>query len=368
MLSIKPEFMRRLRAATTVAEVQSMVTAAYTLELATIPTYLTGAFSVKPGFNPEALALVQSVAYEEMLHLTLACNLLIAIGGTPTILDTGLSLEFPTPLPMCVDEGLTVALGAMTPEQVYTVFMGIEHPDTSAILPGEQTVSALMLQKQSQGYASIGDFYEAILDKLAELQAAGLAPFAQPNLDRQVDIQPWFPHVECGDGKVSDMDTARAIVAVILAQGEGAQIGDDPIDPYGGFAGSFAHYFKFGEIYFGKRLVADAQAASGWSYSGAPVALDPEGVYRFLPNAAVSDYVPGTAVHTAAADFFNSYKRLLTSLDQVFNGAPEKLKSALAIMYELKLLAQKVVQFPAYPDQPAGYVAAPPFMLNKKPA
>ena len=67
-----------------------------------------------------------------------------------------------------------------------------------------------MLQKQSQGYASIGDFYEAILDKLAELQAAGLAPFAQPNLDRQVDIRPWFPHVECGDGKVSDMDTARA--------------------------------------------------------------------------------------------------------------------------------------------------------------
>ncbi|MNR63811.1 hypothetical protein D3C85_1862420 [compost metagenome] len=54
-------------------------------------------------------------------------------------------------------------------------------------------------------------------------------------------------------------------------------------------------------------------------------------------------------------------------MDTVFNGHPEALNSALGIMYELKLVAQKVMQFPASASTPA-VIAAPPFMLTRAPA
>ncbi|RBH51872.1 hypothetical protein C3F00_033145, partial [Pseudomonas sp. MWU13-2860] len=53
-----------------------MLAGAVRLELSTIPTYLTALFSIKPGQNQEARALVQSVVVEEMLHMTLAANTL----------------------------------------------------------------------------------------------------------------------------------------------------------------------------------------------------------------------------------------------------------------------------------------------------
>lgn len=366
MILIKPEVMQRLRNAKDISVVQEMLVSAFTLELATLPTYLTGMFSVKPGANTEARALVQSVALEEMLHLTLACNLLIAIGGNPEILNTGLALKFPTPLPMNVDEGLTVSLYPLTKDQVYQVYMGIERPDTKDPLPGERCVHRLTALKIEKGYDSIGDFYQAIFDKLKEFSAAGAAPFATPREERQVDIKKWFPPVghDCGNGKVHDLASAKAVIDTIIRQGEGTEAGPPPIDPYGGLEDSFAHFFKFGEIFYGRRLVEDARAPSGWSYSGAPVELDEQGIYSFLPNAALSDYVPGSAAYVAGTEFYNAYKRLLTSLDHVFNGFPDELNAAFGIMYELKLVAQKVVQHPAYPAEPDGPVAAPPFMLT----
>lgn len=366
MLLIKPEIMKSLREAKQISQVQKMLVSAFTLELATLPTYLTGAFSVKGGANQEALALVQSVALEEMLHLTLACNLLIAIGGKPEILKTGLALKFPTPLPMSVDEGLIVTVQALGKEQVYNTYMGIERPDTSAPLPGETSIHPLTALKIDKGYESIGDFYLAILEKLAELSAAGDDPFAHPHEERQVDILKWFPPTnrKCGNGKVTDLASAQAVVDTIISQGEGVDVGEAPIDPYGGLEGSFAHFFKFGEIFYGNRLIQDSAAASGWSYSGAPVAFDEQGVYNFLPNAALSDYAPGSGAYVAGAEFYNVYKRLLTSLNHVFNGAPDELHAAFGIMYELKLVAKKVAQHPANPFDPTGPVAAPPFMLT----
>ncbi|MFA7240030.1 MAG: ferritin-like protein [Sulfuricellaceae bacterium] len=366
MLLIKPEVMKRLREAQDISVVQDMLISAFTLELATLPTYFTGAFSVKAGANQEAWALVQSVALEEMLHLTLACNLLISIGGNPEILKTGLGLKFPTQLPMNVDEGLSVSLQALTKEHIYQVFMGIERPDTRTPLPGETALHRLTTLKIEKGYNSIGDFYEAILLKLAEFQVAGDDPFAHPREERQVNILKWFPPTnrKCGNGKVTNLASAKAVIHTIVSQGEGVTVEKTPIDPYGGLEGSFAHFFKFGEIFYGNRLVENALAPSGWSYSGAPVALDQQGIHNFLPNAALSDYAPGSGAYVAGADFYNVYKRLLTSLDHVFNGAPDQLNAALGIMYELKLVAQKVVQYPANPSDPDGLVAAPPFMLT----
>ena len=51
------------------------------LEHFTLPPYLCALCSLEPDRNPEASEVVSSVLVEEMLHMTLAANLLNAVGG-----------------------------------------------------------------------------------------------------------------------------------------------------------------------------------------------------------------------------------------------------------------------------------------------
>jgi len=363
MLLIEKQLIEKARAAHSKAEVIELLDGAVALELSTLPPYLTGVFSLAPGGNDEVRTLVLSVVLEEMLHMSLAANTAIAIGGNPKILASGLALRYPGPLPMCVDEDLTVTIGSLTIAQVEDVFMAIERPDTTATLPGEPPAVPQRLQaRKDQGYGSIGEFYAAIIAALERMVAGGHDPFTHPRLERQLDLSRWFPRSVPGhpSGKVDNLASARAALETIVRQGEGAQIGADPIDPYGGRE-SFAHYFKFGEIAFGQRLVRDASAPSGWSYTGASVPYDASKVYGFPANAKVSDYPAGSAARITAEAFYDTYVRLLRSLDATFNGEPATFDAALGVMFELKLVAQQVVQHPADPGQAQGPVAAPPF-------
>src|SRR5262245_51249284 len=100
MLLIKKHLIDKVRTATGVQTVCEMLDGAVALELATLPPYLTGVFSLKPGANDEARILIQSVILQEMLHMALAANTMIAIGGGPHILEQGIGLRYPGSLPM----------------------------------------------------------------------------------------------------------------------------------------------------------------------------------------------------------------------------------------------------------------------------
>lgn len=368
MIRIHSKHIEALEAAQTIDPVHDALASALQLELATIPVYLTGLFSLKPGVKRETVALVQSVVVEEMLHLTFVCNTLIAIGGTPQIAAAGKSLQYPGPLPLSVDDGLQVSLGALTRQQVQQVFMAIEKPATSAILPGEREPNPPPAIPGE--YASIGDFYLALIAALHRFPGH----FDPGSVERQVDAGKWFalPEGTGPDGKVRDAASAERVLRAIMWQGEGRS----DASPYAcdtaalqtarerGTPVEFAHYYKFGEIYHGKCLVPDASAPSEWSYSGAAVALDDSMVYRFLPNATLSDYDPQCGAAIAGQQFYQAYERLLQGLDRAFQGTPSALEAALGVMYELKLVAQKVVQFPASQDDPQ-VIAAPPFMLTR---
>ncbi|WP_135078485.1 ferritin-like protein [Terasakiella sp. SH-1] len=365
------------KAATSVEDIQELLQDAITLELATLPTYYTGVFSLKPSAAPYARALIQSVAHEEMLHMTLACNLLISIGGKPEIKKMGETLKFPTKLPAGVIPDLVVSLKSATKEHVQEVFMGIERPDTTATLPGEVPEKMLLVVEPT--YDSIGDFYHAILAKLDELSKSGNNPFVEDSEKLQLNVSDLFPNaIETGQkpteapekyqtGYVTDLTSAAIMVDTILDQGEGAKINTDPVCPYGGMNHSFAHYFKFGEIYHGKKLIKDDTAVSGWSYTGEDIPVTDDDIYNFKPNAALSDYQEGTAVYQAAQEFYLAYMRLIDSLDKTFNGDPSMISSAIGVMFELKLVAEKVVQFEIESNGQT-YTAAPPFQLEKNEA
>lgn len=65
-----------------IEDLRTYLVIAMQIEHATIPPYLTALYSIRPGSNNEAVEVIRSVAVEEMLHLTLVCNVYNAIGGT----------------------------------------------------------------------------------------------------------------------------------------------------------------------------------------------------------------------------------------------------------------------------------------------
>lgn len=84
---------------TTVESLREHLKTAIELEHSTIPPYLCALYSIHDASNQYAVEVVQSVFIEEMLHLTLAANLLNAIGGEPVLDDPRLLPPHPACLP-----------------------------------------------------------------------------------------------------------------------------------------------------------------------------------------------------------------------------------------------------------------------------
>ncbi len=82
------------------------------LELATLPPYLTARWTVKDSSDDVAKS-IREIQSEEMLHFGLACNLLVAIGGTPLIASETTVPKYPGELPGGVRPGLNERLQKM---------------------------------------------------------------------------------------------------------------------------------------------------------------------------------------------------------------------------------------------------------------
>ncbi|WP_120512870.1 ferritin-like domain-containing protein [Photobacterium salinisoli] len=341
MLKLKRQIIDKIHDISEVSELREYLQSAIELEHATVPVYLTGLFSLKQAQNVEAGNIVRSVVIEEMLHMSIACNVLNAIGGAPQINKPDFVPTFPGPLPMGVgeDRGLIATLAPLTKEQVKTVFMAIEEPENPIDIPVTS-----MLQADAN-YATIGEFYQAIIDKIVQL---GESIFTGDS-SRQLADTKWFPADELW--AVTNVETACRALALIVEQGEGSS--KSPTDE----EGELAHYYRFAEIYYGKRLVKDASSPVGWSFSGEPVPLNPEDVYNLRHNAKAADYPEGSVARRYADQTNYTYSSLLNSLHHTFNGEPQQLDHAMGLMYELRLSVQKMVTI----DLGNGEFAAPPF-------
>src|SRR6187401_1377068 len=69
------------------------------IEHSIIPPYLCALYSIKPGTNREAVEAITSVFIEEMLHMTLAANVLNAVGGAPRLDAADFLPRYPMNLP-----------------------------------------------------------------------------------------------------------------------------------------------------------------------------------------------------------------------------------------------------------------------------
>lgn len=146
--------------------------AAVAVEQATIPIYLYSYYSLnrdgKTGenitpiyaFSNKAGASIMSVAVEEMLHMSLAANILFSLTGEPPQLYLNSPGSYPTGLPLHQavgpagpegqqDAAVSIPLAKFGYEQLWH-FLQIERPETPDALP------------QDKNWQTIGQFYAYI--------------------------------------------------------------------------------------------------------------------------------------------------------------------------------------------------------------
>src|SRR4051794_27290466 len=111
MIKISPQYLAKAQQAQTGADLDALLQDALRLEHATVPPYLTAAYSLKVGtINNTVRNMILAVAVQEMLHMTIVANVINAVGGRPRFADPGQIPKYPGPLPMSIGSGLVVGL------------------------------------------------------------------------------------------------------------------------------------------------------------------------------------------------------------------------------------------------------------------
>jgi len=330
-MRLQASILEGIRQADTPEKLHRYLQNAIELEHSTIPPYLTAMFSLRPGRNRRIGELIRSIVIQEMLHMSIAANILIAIGGKPQINTPDFVPKYPGPLPMQIGDGLVVGIEAFSMPVVKNVFMAIEQP--------EEEIPVRLKAAQAAGepeYATIGEFYDAIK---AQIQALGNGIFVAKTAPPQVVAPHWFAPDKLYP--IVDVETACNAIDLIKLEGEGTpntpfQSPDDP-----------AHFYTFGSIVAGRELV---QTPTGYAYAGEMIPYEPDGVWPLRPNCKIADFAPGTQARTRIEQFAYNYSNLLNSLHLAFNGEPERLDAAIGVMYDLRVLSAAMMQTVADPN------------------
>ena len=312
-----------------VEDLRTALQLAIELEHSTIPPYLCALYSIKSGMNIEVAGLIRSVVVEEMLHMSLVCNLLIAIGGAPEIWRPRFVPRYPNGLPGGLRAGLTVRLRKCSIEQIRECFMSIEEP--------EDVIEIRRIQLKTEGMEQINKytiswFYNEILKSIETLSNKKEISFG--NVDKQVTQ--WT-----SAGKlfaITSLEDAKRAIKEIKEQGEGTAKSPDDGDH------ELAHYYKFAEIAAGRHLVPGEK---GYSFTGAPISFDPAGVWPMMDDPMMQHYAPGTRAYILNTQFTEIYQGLLKGLHRTFNGDPAYLKDTIGLMFSLELIAQQLMKVPS---------------------
>lgn len=315
------------------------------VEHATIPTYLCALYSIKEGHNQEIASLIRSIVVEEMLHMSLACNLLNAVGGSPSINHEQFVPTYPAPLPHS-DATFVVPLEKFSLELTENVFLKIECPSPEPPKP------------QTDNWTTIGQFYQGVEEILVGLYDIYHDDLFCGDPARQVTVQPHHTSLNLRDNpvdsswtgkgdlyKISGLAEAKRAVREILDQGEGFN-SEIYKDIYKDGYGEASHYGKFSEIVNNHKAFP----------------FDPNGVWPMGANPKMMNYPVGSKARKLCKRFNVAYSQILDRLHQAFNGTPAELDNVVIDMFTLK---QKAVALMQVPVPRAGFNAGPSFEYIK---
>ena len=334
----------------------SYLNAAMALEHGTIPPYLTAYYSLRPTTNSDAAHIIRVVVVEEMLHLTLAANVLNAIGGTPDLTRPGFVASYPAYLPDGEDD-FTVDLRSFSREAVET-FCKIERPGkaprgASRLLPKSDRGKKILISSptvEGMRFYSIGEFYAEIIEGLEKVAADDPKLFSG---DPALQVGPEYFY--SGGGAVitvTDLDSARRALQFISDQGEGLDSGIYDAE------GELAHYYRFRQLQLGRYYQVGDHPDEP---SGPHLTVDWDEVYKVKVNARLADYPAGSELAGAVREFNAEYGDFLGLLTKAFDGQPGLLQDAIWYMFRLRDAFNRLVRNPLPGGD--GVHAAPTFEI-----
>jgi hypothetical protein len=353
MLSVRPGSID------TVDELRNALQSAIQLEHATIPPYLTAFFTIQgTGAGAKyAAQTLHDIFMEEMLHMHLACNILIAVGGRPEINRPDFIPNYPGPLPMGIGSGepggLTVGIKRYSRQTVRDTFMEIEEPEDPLDLPTRALKADFAGVAPPTTYETIGEFYLAIKAAILKLDKPAGSIFTGGTATQVPVPAPLQP--------ITDAASAFMAIDTIIAQGEGSHTSpEDGTKP-----GEFAHYYRFEELYRGMKIVPDPSAEHKYAFDPSqPIDIDDEAdIIQMVDNPMLVQLDPQSDWRAIqlSDEFDATYTKLLNCLHIAFNGRPERINDAIALMYELKNSAEELLQQRLTTGPYAGQFAGPRF-------
>lgn len=328
------------------ASLREALQKAIELEHATIPPYLTAYYTLSgTGAGPtEAKRALRRIAIQEMQHMRLACNVLNAIGGRPKIGGPDFIPDYPGALPMGIggEDKLEVGIVRYCRKTVRDVFMEIEEPEEPIDIP----VKERLLAATPMTYETIGEFYAAIAEAIARL---GQAIFTGDPA-RQVPRN--------GGDRVTDVASALAAIKTIVVEGEGT-----PTSPLQS-PGTYAHYYRFAELYRGMKIVAAPSSPVGYYFDPSqPIEIDDAtDVIRMVDNPRKVDLAGNPQAEALADQCDAVFTELLGQLQATFDGDPDGLGQTFDTMSSLGEAIEALLAQPLTTGPGAGYFAGPRFL------
>jgi hypothetical protein len=302
------------------------------IELSTIPLYLYAGYSIKGQSYSEWSAGrgpvddFRTIVIEEMLHLCLVRNIIVAIGYGEFIrfYDERFIPTYPSPM-LSRFPPLTLELAPLSYTLVNNVFMGVEKP---------QTVTHEL--PPAHEYLTLGQFYDSLL------KGFDIVNDADPNLfhDTHADLQYGTAYWNEGGGGgpiviaqqiwqnylLYPIGAVHKAIGIIVDQGEGILRkgegqGDDQmckrtVSTAPAYASTglieYTHYAKFCRIASGLEPIGINLDAGGY-----PKVLDlKDAVWPVLVNPTLDD-MDGEA--RDLAEFFNAaYCYVLALIDELY--------------------------------------------------
>ncbi|MFN3262559.1 MAG: ferritin-like domain-containing protein [Pikeienuella sp.] len=338
------------------AALAEMLRAAMKIELTTIPLYATACYTISEvgdyarispaEANAEPREVIRQVMLEEMLHLSLAGNILNAIGGG-VILDRAEAIPaYPCAI-LPSGKGPVARLRRFSKDQV-RLFREIERAPAN-------------FEKVKDGdwrkAETIGGFYHCVelaLDAIVKAHGEKAVFTGDPSWQ----IGP--EHYWGAGGEmipVTGLKCARRALDMIVEEGEGADLGGragdgDPIP--GGGGEDVAHFFKFNEILLARRYRPDDRI--GHPPTGGDLVTDWSAVHPMRDDPRAEECANLPEIEARMLAFDRLYTDFLLTLHAAFNGAPERLRESAPTMIAMARAAEALVRIPV---NAAGETAGP---------
>ncbi|WP_242888507.1 ferritin-like domain-containing protein [Actinomadura litoris] len=313
----------------TVGDLADHLYVAAQVELSTIPMYLFSAYSIRTRGHSQwaaprgVLRTLVGISIEEMLHLALVRNLMVAIGYGDDIsfYDEEFIPSYPSTMlnrynPDDPDGAeIILSLDRLSKEHVGT-FRRVEMPDDIDL--GAETFARH--PRDIGQYTSLGEFYRAIEQGFIDLEDE--IEWAVEDARKQYKRGFWN---EFGNGKpirVHNLATARQALRIIIEQGEGTITDHKKIEVRPGVE-DYTHYEKFVRVQEG---IEGIGAVDGGPEHRIDID-DPEATWPVVADPLVADFDDQPGVQSLMTLFNAAYCYTLCLLDETYAHSTDDVKT-----------------------------------------